>query len=285
METAVGESTYPVLGLGQVAPHLLRRRRPSPLRPPDMFHGHLLFTTMRLVMNCAVFLVVMAAFGAIKSPWVLAALPVAVLTGLAFATPIEAWAITVDQGHVVRHDLPVRHDPAVPVLRHVLPGQPAARLGCSRSPTSTPLWHGVALCRSLSLGTATIGGDAHPRRLPGGADRRRASSPGTGPTGGGSMSSAGVPAVQGAAAAGAAGVAVLARGSLGGRGSRHLVERHARVYRQAWLVLISGFFEPLFYLLAIGVGLGKLVGTVAGPAASRSPTPASWRPRCSRPRR
>ena len=46
----------------------------------------------------------------------------------------------------------------------------------------------------------------------------------------------------------------------------HLVERHARVYRQAWLVLISGFFEPLFYLLSIGVGLGKLVGTVAGPA-------------------
>jgi len=59
-------------------------------------------------------------------------------------------------------------------------------------------------------------------------------------------------------------VSWLARGSLGGRGSRHLVERHARVYRQAWLVLISGFFEPLFFLLSIGVGLGKLVGPVAG---------------------
>ena len=61
-------------------------------------------------------------------------------------------------------------------------------------------------------------------------------------------------------------VAWLARGSLGGRGSRHLVERHARVYRHTWLVLLSGFFEPLFYLLSIGVGLGKLVGTVAGPS-------------------
>ena len=58
----------------------------------------------------------------------------------------------------------------------------------------------------------------------------------------------------------------------------HLVERHARVYRHAWLILISGFFEPLFYLLSIGVGLGELVGTVAGPATARSPTPASWRP-------
>jgi lipooligosaccharide transport system permease protein len=49
---------------------------------------------------------------------------------------------------------------------------------------------------------------------------------------------------------------------LGGRGSAHLIERHARAYRHAWVVLISGLFEPLFYLLAIGVGIGKLVGSV-----------------------
>ena len=50
------------------------------------------------------------------------------------------------------------------------------------------------------------------------------------------------------------------RGTLGGRGSAHLIERHARVYRRTWLVLASGFFEPLFYLLSIGVGIGELVG-------------------------
>jgi lipooligosaccharide transport system permease protein len=49
------------------------------------------------------------------------------------------------------------------------------------------------------------------------------------------------------------------------RGSLHLVERHARVYRHAWLMLVSGLLEPLFYLLSIGVGLGKLVGGVTGP--------------------
>jgi lipooligosaccharide transport system permease protein len=53
--------------------------------------------------------------------------------------------------------------------------------------------------------------------------------------------------------------------SLGGHGSLHLVERHARVYRHAWLILASGIGEPLFYLLSIGVGIGHLVGTVAGP--------------------
>ena len=55
------------------------------------------------------------------------------------------------------------------------------------------------------------------------------------------------------------------RSGLGGRGRAHLIERHARVYRHAWSVLISGFFEPLFYLLSIGIGLRKLVGTVIGP--------------------
>jgi lipooligosaccharide transport system permease protein len=55
------------------------------------------------------------------------------------------------------------------------------------------------------------------------------------------------------------------QGALGGRGSTHLVERHARAYRHAWLMLISGVFEPLFYLLSIGVGLGVLVGRVHGP--------------------
>jgi len=52
------------------------------------------------------------------------------------------------------------------------------------------------------------------------------------------------------------------RGALGGRGSAHLIERHARVYRHTWIMLASGFFEPLFYLLSIGVGIGVLVGAV-----------------------
>ena len=34
------------------------------------------------------------------------------------------------------------------------------------------------------------------------------------------------------------------------------------VYRSQWLMLVSGFFEPLFYLLSIGIGLNHLVGGV-----------------------
>jgi lipooligosaccharide transport system permease protein len=41
-----------------------------------------------------------------------------------------------------------------------------------------------------------------------------------------------------------------------------LIERNVMVYRRTWIVLVSGFFEPVFYLLAIGFGLGGLVGDV-----------------------
>jgi lipooligosaccharide transport system permease protein len=52
---------------------------------------------------------------------------------------------------------------------------------------------------------------------------------------------------------------------LGGRRALHLVERNLLVYRRLWLLLVSGFFEPLFYLLAIGVGVGELVGDITLP--------------------
>lgn len=42
----------------------------------------------------------------------------------------------------------------------------------------------------------------------------------------------------------------------------HLVERNAILYRRTWIVLVSGFVEPLLYLLGIGYGVGSLVGSV-----------------------
>ena len=57
---------------------------------------------------------------------------------------------------------------------------------------------------------------------------------------------------------------VLPPGVYAGRASV-LLERSARVYRRSWLIIISGFFEPLFYLLSFGAGLGALVGGVSGP--------------------
>lgn len=43
------------------------------------------------------------------------------------------------------------------------------------------------------------------------------------------------------------------------------LERSVLVYRRSWMVVLSGFFEPLFYLLSFGTGLGSLVGNVYAP--------------------
>jgi lipooligosaccharide transport system permease protein len=48
----------------------------------------------------------------------------------------------------------------------------------------------------------------------------------------------------------------------GGRRAGLLIERNLMVYRRGWLVIVSGFFEPLFYLLSIGLGIGALVGAI-----------------------
>src|SRR5918995_5799911 len=53
--------------------------------------------------------------------------------------------------------------------------------------------------------------------------------------------------------------------AFGSRRALRLIERNLLVYKHGWLVLLSGFFEPLFYLLSIGFGLGALIGTVPGP--------------------
>ncbi|MDQ1379305.1 MAG: lipooligosaccharide transport system permease protein [Actinomycetota bacterium] len=39
-----------------------------------------------------------------------------------------------------------------------------------------------------------------------------------------------------------------------------LVERNVLAYRRIWYIFLSGFAEPLLFLLSIGVGVGKLVG-------------------------
>ncbi len=40
----------------------------------------------------------------------------------------------------------------------------------------------------------------------------------------------------------------------------HVVERNAVVYRRDWVVFVTGFLEPLLYLLSIGIGIEQLVG-------------------------
>ena len=155
MQTAVGESLYPVYTAVKWQ-KTYQAAAATPLRPGDIYRGHVLFTIMRLTMNMTVFLGIMAAFGAIRSPWAIVCLPVAVLTGLAFATPLDAFAVTQsknDQAFNV-----IFRFGMVPLFLFSGTFFPITQLPAWIRPLAyaTPLWHGVALCRALSLGTADM---------------------------------------------------------------------------------------------------------------------------------
>jgi len=155
LQTGLGESTYPVLASVKWL-KTYQAAVATPLRPADLMRGHQLFTTMRLVMNTVIFLTVMAAFGAIRSPWAIVTLPVCVLTGLAFAAPVEAYAVTREKdasfAMIYRFLL-------IPMFLFSGTFFPITQLPDWIRPLAyaTPLWNGVALCRSLTLGTPGLG--------------------------------------------------------------------------------------------------------------------------------
>ncbi len=150
MNTAMGEASYPVFGSIKWNKIYIGAQA-SPLRPGDIFRGHLMFMTMRIAMNAAVVTVFMWAFGATRSAWVVLAWPAAVLTGLAFAAPIAAWAVTVTHennfAYMFRFGM-------MPLMLFSGTFFPLSQLPGWLRPLAyaTPLWHGVDLCRGLSLG-------------------------------------------------------------------------------------------------------------------------------------
>lgn len=151
MQAAAFESTWPVMA-GIVWLRTYEAMLATPASVRDIILGHLAWVTVRLSMVAAVFIGVMFAFGAVTSPLAVLAFFPAVLTGLAFAAPITAFAATQknDSGFNVLFrfgitPLFIFSGTFFPITQ--LPDfvQPIAYL--------TPLYHGVALARDLALGT------------------------------------------------------------------------------------------------------------------------------------
>ncbi len=115
------------------------------------------------------FTAVIAAFGAARTPLIVAAIPAAVLTGLAFSAPIMAYAATLKNGNFnavfrfIITPLFLFSGVFFPISR--MPGwlQTVA--------TFTPLFHGVELTRGLALHTLTWQPGSRSRGLPAGALR------------------------------------------------------------------------------------------------------------------
>jgi lipooligosaccharide transport system permease protein len=155
MQIGVTESTYPVMAAIKWIKTYLAMLA-TPLGVTDVLIGHLLWIVVRVFSGCAVYLGVMAAFGAVRSPLALLAVPAGLLTGLAFVTPVMAFAAArkSDSGFAALFRFVV-----MPLFLFSGTFFPVSQLPWALEKLSyaTPLWHGVDLCRTLTLGTAAVG--------------------------------------------------------------------------------------------------------------------------------
>jgi lipooligosaccharide transport system permease protein len=150
MQIGGNESMYPVMAAIKWLKTYFAMLA-TPLTVIDVLVGHLAWIAVRLFMVSSIYLAIMAAFGTVPSYLAILAIPVGVLTGLAFAAPIAAFAAAQlnDTGFTTIYrfgliPLFLFSGTFFPIT--LLPGwlQPLA--------LATPLYHGVALCRSLVLG-------------------------------------------------------------------------------------------------------------------------------------
>jgi lipooligosaccharide transport system permease protein len=154
MQTAAMESSWPVMAAVKWL-KTYDAMLSTPLRVRDVLAGHLTWITLRVAMGASVFIVVMALFGTIESAEGIFLLPAAVLTGLAFAAPICAFSVTLerDSGLTALFRFGI-----IPLFLFSGTFFPVSQLPAILRPVAyfTPLWHGVDLCRHLSLGTASF---------------------------------------------------------------------------------------------------------------------------------
>ncbi len=155
VQVAAGETTFSVVGAIKWQ-RFYEGMLATPLRVRDVVRGHLAYVLVRLVAASAIFLLVAALLGLVRSPWGLLALPVAVLGGMGFAACCYAYSasLTNDQGIVLMFRfvvMPMQLFAGTFFPIEQLPGwlQPVAWV--------TPLWHAVDACRDLMLGTVTPG--------------------------------------------------------------------------------------------------------------------------------
>jgi lipooligosaccharide transport system permease protein len=151
MQTAAFECMYPILGK-IMWDRIYEAMLATPLRVVEVLGGEVCWVLLRVLTVSALFWIVMVLFGVAHTAESVLVIPAAALTGLAFATPIIAFSATQ------------RNDTGFASIgRFVI--TPLFLLGGAFFPLSklpvflqavawvTPLAHGVALCRGLTLGS------------------------------------------------------------------------------------------------------------------------------------
>ena len=155
MQTATIESSWPVMAAIKWS-RVYHAMIATPLTERDAFVGHQLFVITRVFTSAAAYLVVITAFGAVSSWWGLLTIPAAVLIGTAFSMPMAALAAAVEDD---RTFVTIFRFLIVPMFLFSGTFFPITQLPLAFELTAyvTPIWHGVELCRMLTLGTVEPG--------------------------------------------------------------------------------------------------------------------------------
>lgn len=155
MQTGALESTYPILAK-IMWDKTYEAALATPVSIADVLRGEIVWLTIRMLIVSASFFVVMAVFGVVHSLEALVAIPAAILTGLAFATPIMAFTATRrnDSGFAAINRFVI-----IPL--YLLGGTffPISKLPLLLQAVAwaTPLAHGVAISRGVVLGNISAG--------------------------------------------------------------------------------------------------------------------------------
>ena len=149
MQTATFESTYPVLGK-MTWQRNYEAITATPMRTSDLVFGELAWIGVRLTTIAVAFTLVMTGFGIPRSLRALVAVPATVLTGLAFAAPIVAYAATRKTSSTFNV---LYRFGVTPLFMFSGVFFPTDRLPDAIEPLAwcTPLFHGVELVRGAAL--------------------------------------------------------------------------------------------------------------------------------------
>ena len=154
MQLATFESTWPVLAAIKWD-RQYHAMLATPLRTRDIILGHQGFVAARLFATSTVYVVVIALFGAVESPIGVLAIPVAVLVGLSFSLPLAAWAAHVENEVSF---VAIFRFVILPMFLFTGAFFPIENLPALLEAVAylTPLYHGVTLCRQLTLGDVEL---------------------------------------------------------------------------------------------------------------------------------
>ena len=150
VQIAIGEAMWPVLG-GFEWNRIYHAMRATPLRPADMVGGEFWYLMVRVGVPATSFLVVMVGFGAVTSWWGVAAIPAAVLTGAAVAGGVLAYSASIKSDNMFAL---LYRFAVIPMTLFAGVFFPVANMPTLARWIAyvSPLWHGVELCRSATLG-------------------------------------------------------------------------------------------------------------------------------------